>query len=181
MDVNRIVKEINTSISSAKNIISTMSEDEIIELRAELEASKTHFGKWMNSFMVFFAGILAILALKSEWANECLIAGLLVIDTGALIIHCVVECKNAKKVRALSILNDCLESDERRNDSLSNDVVMENYEQLEQRQREERERMLEEWKNKQNYANAQVALFQESLSVSGNNSREIHNEIDTRC
>lgn len=53
MDVNRIVKGIDTSISEAKRIIDTLSEDEIIELRAELEASKTHFGKWMNSFMVF--------------------------------------------------------------------------------------------------------------------------------
>lgn len=181
MDINRIIKDINASISSAKNIISTMSEDEIIELRAELEASKTHFGKWMNSFMVFFTGILAILALKVEWANECLITGLLVSDVGVLIIHCVVECKNAKKVRALSILNECLERDERIHNPLLNDVVMENYEQLERRQREERERMLDEWKNKQNYVNAQVALFQESLSVNEDNSREIHNETDTRC
>ena len=52
---------------------------------------------------------------------------------------------------------------------------------LEQRQREERERMLDEWKNKQNYVNAQFALFQESLSVNEDNSREIHNETDTRC
>lgn len=131
MDVDRIVKEINTSISNAKRVIDNLSEDERIELRAELEASKTHFGKWMNSFMVFFAGILAILALKPNWANEWIIAILIFFDFVALLVHCWRECKNAEKVRALSILNDCLNGNIRITKSEnSENTIVEEYKQL---------------------------------------------------
>lgn len=163
--VNRIVKEINKSIPEARRVISKLSNDEIIELRAELEGSKTHFGKWMNAFMVFFAGVLAILAFKTNWVDGCMIVKLLLIDVAALVIHCIVECKNAKKVRALSVLNDfSVENESSQDSEMSDCLKIENYEQLEQRQRKERQRMLMEWSNKQKYVNEQVVLLEESLS-----------------
>lgn len=166
MDTKEIVKKINESILEARSAIAGLSDDEIIVLRAELEASKTHFGKWMNAFMVFFAGVLAILALNPDLANRCVIIFLLTIDVGALIVHCVVESKNANKVRALSILNDFCRRRERTQDiETSDDIVIERYEDLERRQRNERQTMLREWQRVQNDVNRQVRSFEESLSV----------------
>ena len=143
MDTKKIVEKINESILEARNTIRGLSDDEIIELRAELEASKTHFGKWMNSFMVFFAGVLAILALKPDFANRCVMIILLLTDVAALVAHGVVESRNANKVRALSILNDCCRRRERTQDiEISDDVAIERYEDLERRQRNERRRNL---------------------------------------
>ena len=166
MDTKEIVKEINESIPQARSTIESLSDDGIIELRAELEASKIHFGKWMNSFMVFLTVLIAILALNSDLTNWCVIVILLFIDVAVLVVHCVVEIKNANKVRALSILNDCCRRRERPQDiETSDDIAIERYEDLEQRQRNERQTMLREWQRVQYDVNRQVRSFEESLSV----------------
>lgn len=166
MDTKEIVKKINESILEARSAIAGLSDDEIIELRAELEASKTHFGKWMNAFMVFLTVLLAILALNQDSIKWWVVGILVLADFAALVAHCVVECQNATKVRALSILNDCCRRRERTRDiETSDDIAIERYGDLERRQRNERQRILREWKNMQEDVNTQVMLFEGSLSV----------------
>lgn len=164
MDKKKTVQDINKNICEAREAIKTLSREAIIELRAELEGSKVYFDKWV-SFMAYFAGMIAILALKTDWVDNHLVAILMIINALSMIIQCIVGYRNAQKVKALSILNDIVEENKSiQNIETSDDIVIENYECLIQKQLKERERILIEWKNKQNYVNEQVALFEASLS-----------------
>ncbi len=94
----------NESVSLIKRKIQDLIErNQVIAMRAELEAKKANGNKWV----IFWAGILAIINLSTNDYLASIQCGLLiVIIVGVMIYGFWLKSSDAQVIKAISYLND---------------------------------------------------------------------------
>lgn len=187
--IDEFVKKCDKGAVEANRAIQELSDVQIIELKAELKAKSIHSEKWSVLFIPFLTSVIAELALIIDMPeanpNRIALIGfvLLICQVAGIVLHGWLRCKDdAPRVRALSYLDDYSKKDQQvERVDIANSSFLETFEQIEDRQRRERELMLIEWEKRRNYVNEQIVLLKNSLFVREENEQERCNETDTRC
>ncbi len=169
--LNYLVEKCNESITNAEQTINELSDDEIIELKAELNAKSVHTEKWIIVFLPFLALAISVLPLLNEMAGanaDCigmLAFGLLIVAFIAIVRHGWISCDSTEKRERTKVYLEEYTKERIKNDQENKATTfqIETFEQLEKRQRSEREKTLNEWRIKQDYINRQIDLYEKSL------------------
>ena len=170
----KFVNKCNLGIEEAKQAIVDLSDDECIELMAELEVKEIHLDKWNVLFVPFITTVIAALPLFNEMPNTnsekiVYLAYLLLCYMGAsMIAQCVTNFFVKPKYIKAKFYLECYAKEKMYNSSkdMTENQKIEKYEQIVEKQRKEREVLFGKWKEKQVEANKQVAAFEASLKVS---------------
>ena len=177
--IKTIEKECDKGIINAKKAIQELERDEVVFLKAYLRGKSVHYGKWINIVWPFVALAIAVLSLgvNVEGADKdaILLGGCIFFVIAAVVVffHCAEQVRKERRIKVLSYLEAYADQRETKEKIERNqELLLETFEQIEERQRKEREQMLEEWKNRQNYVDKQVALYEASLIEELNNEYE---------
>lgn len=171
--MDEFVNKCKKGVVEAKRAVQELSDDEIIELRAEMKAKIVHLDKWVELFLPFLALIVSAVALFGNMmdADKNTIVFVAVILSGfiALIVAAINRLKKGNIERAQSYLEDYSKKEQKV--QMQEDFTIETFEEISNRQKKERELVLAEWKRKRTYINEQISLFESSLAMSKENNK----------
>lgn len=171
--MDEFVNKCEKGVVEAKRAVQELSDDEIIELRAEMKAKIVHLDKWVELFLPFLALIVSAVALFGNMmdADKNTIVFVAVILSGfiALIVAAINRLKKGNIERAQSYLEDYSKKEQKV--QMQEVFTIETFEEISNRQKKERELVLAEWKRKRTYINEQISLFESSLAMIKENNK----------
>jgi len=154
--IMEIVDKCCNDIDDAKDTIENLTPKKIIELKAKLEGMSVRCDKWMLIVIPFISAAIAILSIctsdpvKGANVSWEIIAVLFILTIVALVSFWA-QSKKGKIATTLCYLETF------------SSKKLETYEEIRERHKKEKEKLLELWKTKVNEANKQVYLLEDNL------------------
>lgn len=169
-EIQNFVNECNKGVNEARNSVSKLNSTQIVELRANIKAELVKLDKW-NIFLTFVALAIATLALSdcgcmnNKSDNTFLIGYLiLIVSFVAIVLYLVDQYKKARRIKALSYLDDYVDKSIGLSTNLHNsELQCETIEQLRQRHKQEMRQALKKWEEQKRIAEEQIELYEMEL------------------
>lgn len=110
--IDELIEANYRTVDDIKKKIRKLSNKELMNVKAELRAQNVHSDKWMNAFMVTIGVALSIFSLLETFSGTrpiwvyVIVIIIDIIIIAALILHCMEQCKKARRVATISIMED---------------------------------------------------------------------------
>ena len=167
-EINDFVEVCSKGFSCAKNEINSKTDEQLIEIKAELKGKLIHYDKWNGTLMPFIGLAVAVVAIVVTFLDtdicetRIVITVLLIVGFVTICLHSWNQDKKSKAITTLSYIED-IKRDNNTNYLLQQEL--ESYEQVCKRQKEECKKIRNMWIERQKYAQRQIELFDRKDSL----------------